>query len=291
MLTDAHIHFAALARRDPGFPERYATSGIVAVAASHDEREWRLTEGLRSGMTGIDTSRGGVRPDEAAKMGSAALESRKLEFLSSFGIHPQCPIMEHARFLVELAETGKLAAIGEAGFDFFGDEPGLVRNEANESAQRAAFEFQLDLAERLELPLLLHVRKGMDLVFSYVKRLARLSSAIFHSYSGTLGEGEALLRRGVNAFFSFGAVVLNGHKRAVETCARLPLERLLSETDAPWQPPRGGPFCRFEDIAPIVARMAELRGITGDEAEINIAHNFSNAFPASARLMARGPRP
>jgi TatD DNase family protein len=276
MLADAHIHLADLLERDPGFPERlaraFAGPGDGAgtgppwgcCAASHDAGEWERTEALRG---------------------------RLPPFVSSFGIHPQWAVWTHADFLSGLAASGKIAAIGEAGFDFYGDKPERVRSPENEGAQRAVFEYQLELAERTGLPLLLHLRKAMDLAFAYAPRLRRLPAAVFHSFSGGPRDAEAFLARGVNAYFSFGAPVLNGNKRAAAACASVPADRLLCETDAPWQPPRPSPaagvdaghFCRAEDIARVAAGMAELRGAGAGELASLTAANFRRAYALDGR--------
>jgi TatD DNase family protein len=186
--------------------------------------------------------------------------------------------MEHADFLAELAAAGRIDVVGEAGFDFFGDRPDRVRGAETEASQRRAFEFQLELAIDRGLPLLLHVRKGMDLVFGYSKRLKLLPAAIFHSWSGTPGEAEAFLRRGIRAYFSFGSTVLNGHKRAIESLRTIPDSAILSETDAPWQPPKGSPFCRFEDIGRVIAGMATIRQTGVEPLMVLIEHNWDSIF-------------
>lgn len=251
MTADAHIHLGDLLERDPGFPERLAGSGWTCCAASHDEGEWRTVEALRG---------------------------RLPPFVSSFGIHPQWAVWQNADFLARLCEQGRLAAIGEAGFDFFGDRPERVRNPENEAAQRAAFEYQLELAERFGLAILLHLRKATDLAFAYAPRLRRLRAAVFHSYSGTAGEAEALLAKGVNAYFSFGSAILNGHKRAIAACASAPAERLLAETDAPWQPPRGSAFCRPEHLGAVLEGMARLRGMAAEAIAELTSAGFAAAY-------------
>jgi TatD DNase family protein len=275
VLTDAHIHLADLLERDPRFPERLAASldhtrdsrasfgsRWTCCAASHDPIEWEKTEALRD---------------------------RLPPFVSSFGIHPQWAVRKHADFLSRLAAQGRIAAIGEAGFDFFGDAPERVRNEANESAQREVFEFQLDLAERFGLPLLLHLRKAMDLAFAYAPRLGRLPAAVFHSFPGSADDAASLIAKGVNAYFSFGAPILNGNKRAAAACASVPEDRLLAETDAPWQPPRralrgggalyrGAMFCRAEDIGAIIGGVAALRGLDPEAIEAIVTENFARAY-------------
>ena len=263
-MADAHIHLADLLERDPGFPERIQAAW-VCCAASHDEAEWNRVEALRLSLP---------------------------PFVSSFGIHPQNAVWTDADFLTRLAAEGRIVAIGEAGFDFFGDRPERVREAANEVAQRAVFEYQLEMAERLGLPPLLHLRKAMDMAFAYAPRLRRLPAAVFHSFPGSSTDAQSLVAKGINAYFSFGAPVLNGNKRAAAACAAVPLDRLLAETDAPWQPPRGGEFCRAEDISPIVEGMARLRGIdassgAGTEAFAqSLVANFHRAYgsPASDPL-------
>ena len=251
MLVDAHIHFANLYERDPEFPGRFASSGIDACAASHSRDEFQWTQSLRA--TGID-------------------------FKTSFGIHPQWPVMDNADFLAGLARNARIDVIGEAGFDFFGDRPEFSRTPENLAVQRRAFEFQLELARETGLPLLVHARKAMDLMFEYTRPLSRLRAVIFHSWPGTPGEATALLGRGIPAFFSFGAIVMNGHKRAVASLVAVPASTILSETDAPWQAPRGGEFCRFEDLGRIVETMAKLRGTDVETMKDSIAANWARLF-------------
>ena len=255
MLTDAHIHLPDLAQRDPGFLEGSEGLSWIGCTASHAESEYVASEELRR---------------QAAEAG--------LQTIASYGIHPQSVSWDHADSLARAAGEGKIEAIGEAGFDFFGDRPERVRNDANERAQRGVFEYQLGLAERFGLPLLLHLRKAMDLAFEYAPRLKRIPAAIFHSYSGSAREAASLLERGVPAYFSFGAVILNGHKRAIEACTILPADRILSETDAPWQPPRGSPYCALRDIERVVEGMAALRGVARPDLEIEIESSFRRAY-------------
>lgn len=275
MLADAHIHLVDLEGRDPGFAARLASSDIALCAASHDAPEWARSQAILGGMARLrrEARAAGGDPEGGAKGGAEAAP-----LLSSFGIHPQWAVWNNAELLAALAAEGRIAAIGEAGFDFFGDRPERIRNGENEGIQKAVFEYQLGLAERHCLPLLLHLRRATDLLFAYSRRLATLPAVILHSYSGTAREGGDLLARGVNAYFSFGATVLNGHKKAIEACSVLPADRLLSETDAPWQPPRGQPFCRFESIGQVVAGMAAIRGVEPRLLEERIADNFRAAF-------------
>jgi TatD DNase family protein len=101
---------------------------------------------------------------------------------------------------------------------------------------------------------------------------------------GTAEEGASLLRRGVNAYFSFGAPVIQNHKTAIRACASAPQDQLLLETDAPYQPLRGREFSRWSDLAAILRGAAAIRKEAGaeggDPAELEAAtdRNFAAVF-------------
>jgi TatD DNase family protein len=105
---------------------------------------------------------------------------------------------------------------------------------------------------------------------------------VFHSYSGTAGEGEALLRRGINAYFSFGAAITTNHREAMRACAVLPPDHLLTETDAPYQPRRGTGFSRWADIPATLRAMAALRSapepVNPKALEAAIDENWQKVF-------------
>jgi TatD DNase family protein len=97
-----------------------------------------------------------------------------------------------------------------------------------------------------------------------------------------------LLRRGVNAYFSFGAPIVKNHKEAIRSCAALPLDHLLLETDAPYQPLRGREFSRWADLPVILRGAAQIRreaGVSGGdpaELEAETDSNFNGVFFSQA---------
>jgi TatD DNase family protein len=208
-----------------------------------------------------------------------------------FAVHPQLPAgggagetegrigKELLPLLETLAGEGRLDAVGETGFDLYNDE-----YRAAEKTQDEIFTLHLETALRCGLPLVLHVRRAMHKIFARTKELKKLPAVIFHSWPGTLGEAEALLRRGVNVYFSFGAPVLTNRRELRRCCALLPGGRLLLETDAPYQPPRGRPFSSWRDLPLICRGAADLRkaagsaGGTPEELEALTEVNFFRAF-------------
>jgi len=249
--TDSHLHLVDLKDRDPGFMLNLPSAGWKGAVVAHDKEEFAVSEALRANLPPT---------------------------ITGFGIHPQGIRWDTADFLCDLAAAGKISFIGEAGFDFFGDKPERIRNEENLRAQREVFEFQLALADRLGLPLLIHARKAMDLLLGYGLGLKRLQAVIFHGWPGRLQDAQALLEKGIPAYFSFGTTLLRSGKHAIETCSSVPLDRILSETDAPWQPPAGEAWTTLGHIAAVVASIAGIREMSVDDMLERLAGNFAAAF-------------
>ena len=248
---DAHIHPVDLADRDPqGWNILPAPSWRGAVVA-HDPEEYSRAQLLRRQLPPT---------------------------LNGFGIHPQNPRRDTMEFLSRLAAEGEIDYVGEAGFDFFGDTPLRIRNDENLQAQKMVFEFQLSLAARHGLPLVIHARKAMDIVLGYGHRLGKLPAVIFHSWPGRIQDANAILKQGTNAYFSFGTTLLRDAKHALESCSLLMRERILSETDAPWQPPKSSTWTDAAKIVVVVGKIAKSREISAEETQEFLADNFFAAF-------------
>ncbi len=266
MLTDAHCHPFDLVSRFPQMEEERRRLGVLAAASAYGIEEFVFNE----------------------KLASAAAEDKAPALFPCFAIHPQLPAIikkeiavnkKHFKFsedldtLEKLAAAGRLAAAGECGFDLYNAE-----FKETESAQDEIFAAHLETALRYELPLVLHVRRAMHKIFAEAKTLAKCKAVVFHSWQGTFEEGEALLRRGVNAYFSFGNAILLNHKQAIRCCAFLPAERLLTETDAPYQPARGKSFSQWADLPAIIETAAVMRNEDAKKLEARIENNFRAVF-------------
>jgi TatD DNase family protein len=254
----------------PGAEAERRALGIACAASSTTEAEFAFHEGLA---------------EKAREEGAPPL-------LPCFALHPQAPdpgdnpgcFEPLLELLEKLAARGRLSAVGETGFDLYSPE-----FRETEKLQDGLFGRHLETALKYGLPLVIHVRRAMHKIFACSASLKKIPAVIFHSWPGTLGEGEALLRRGINAYFSFGAVILLNHKEARRCCASLPTERLLTETDAPYQPPRGRDFSRWADLPLILSGMADLRreggglggrvkDVAAADLEKTVDGNFGRAF-------------
>lgn len=176
--------------------------------------------------------------------------------LFSFGIHPQHPVFDEAYFLESLLKNRQIEAIGECGFDIFNSYYKSTLEE-----QKKVWAFQLELADKYGLPLIIHCRKALELIFADTKRLKKLPSVIFHGWGGGLNEANAFLKKGVNAYFCIGKGLLRGEKTQKELASSFTLNRILTETDAPYMSLKDEPFSSPQDIKKVVSEIINIRGI------------------------------
>ena len=220
-------------------------------------------------------------------LASFAPSGRSLPYaFATYGIHPQSPLLknkslieEELSYMENLIVGKKISAIGECGFDFFTPE---FKSTAAE--QETVFNEQLFLAQKYNLPLVLHLRKSIEKIFTYSQQLKKIPAVVFHSFPGTLREAQSLTNHGINAFFSFGKPILNGKKASIDCVQNLPLQNLLFETDAPYQTLKGETETFPTDIKKVYRKACELRKINLEELSETVFMNFQIAFENSVIL-------
>jgi len=154
----------------------------------------------------------------------------------ALGIHPlytpqACAqdIAALRELLVQRRDDPHLVAVGEIGLDFF--VPGL-----DAPRQRWFFQQQLALARALDLPVIVHVRKGVDAVL-HMLRACPVAGGIAHAFNGSAQQAHAFIGLGFKLGFGGAVTYTRAHKlRALARC--LPLDALVLETDAPDMPPQ-----------------------------------------------------
>lgn len=168
----------------------------------------------------------------------------------------------------DLAEIEKLAAhrkcvaIGEIGLDYH-------YPDTDKDLQRRVFLKQLELADSLNMPVQIHSRDCAEDMLAILKEyLPRLTNgAMLHCYSHSTEIATELEKLGL--YFSFGGTsTWSGSKKAKRTIAALPLNKLMTETDSPYLPPKSkyGTFPNTpESIPEIAENMAEIKGVSVEE--------------------------
>ena len=205
---------------------------------------------------------------------------------AAVGIHPgDCHALPNAddalQELSELlgnAETrrrDKIVALGEIGLDYYWqDYNGIPMDKAK---MAYFFEEQLALAERLGLPVIIHDREAHGDCFETVLRHPGLRG-VFHSYSGSAEMARELTRRGWYVSFS-GTLTFKNATRVREAAMRVPRDRLLIETDAPYLAPHPvrGSLNHSALLCHSLAVLADMWDCTPDAAA-EITHANAKSF-------------
>lgn len=190
-----------------------------------------------------------------------------------FGLHPQMPLIENAFFLESLLKDRRIIAVGETGHDFF------TRDfKGNEKSQDECFSLCLDLAANYNVPVIIHNRKALEKIFLNSKLLSKLPFVLFHSFAFSNREAESILSHNVNGYFSFSRQICNGNKKSISCIQDLPLERLLFETDAPYQTMKGESATHPSQIEEVYKTAAMLKKISPETLCSETRDTFKKLF-------------
>ena len=151
---------------------------------------------------------------------------------AAVGIHPEnCGDFEPGMIdrLRQMAKNPRVVAIGEIGLDYYWAE-----NPPRE-LQQQVFHAQLELAEKLDLPVIVHDRDAhhdcLDIVRAHPK-----VTGVYHCYSGGVEDAKTLMKLGWMISFT-GSITFKNARRALEVIDLLPMDRIMIETDSPYMSP------------------------------------------------------
>ncbi len=215
-------------------------------------------------------------------------------FAYALGIHPLYVMKARDEDLATLAgllerhrEDPRLVAVGEIGLDFF--VPGL-----DAARQQFFYTEQLKLAQRFELPVILHVRKSADQLLRGLRRTV-VRGGIAHAFNGSRQQADTFIALGFKLGFG-GTLTYERSLQIRRLAAELPAHSLVLETDAPDIPPHwlyataeqraaGQAQGRNEpaELPRIAQSLASLRGWT---LEATAACTRANTLEALPRLAA-----
>ncbi len=193
----------------------------------------------------------------------------------SVGVHPndrdrQEPSPEQ---LVELAQHRKNVAIGETGLDYF-------RSEGDLDWQRDRFRRHIRAAKLAHKPLIIHTRASKaDTIQIMKEEGAEQAGGVMHCFTEDWAMAKQALDLGFYISLS-GIITFNSAADLREVAKKIPADRLLIETDAPYLAPiphRGKPNLPIY-VNHVADRIAELRGISRDTLEALTAENFFRLF-------------
>lgn len=194
----------------------------------------------------------------------------------AMGLHPT-EVKEDWRselaHIIDVLRTAPSAykAIGEAGIDLYWDK-------SFEREQMMVFEAQVSEAARTGLPLIIHCREGLPQTLEVLQGY-RDVKAVFHSFGGTDADVDAIRKVG-DYYFGINGIVTFKNSKLRDTLPHIGLERILTETDAPFLAPVPHRGSRNESalMTHVLATVADALGICTDEAGAITTHNANCLF-------------
>jgi TatD DNase family protein len=252
--THAHLTDARLRTDQNGVLSRAAGAGVVQViavgtTAATSAEVVDLARAYRGVFAAV-----GVHPNDAAEAGPA-----------DWGL------------VRELSRQPGVVAVGETGLDRYWDSTPFP-------LQQEWFDRHLSLAFERDLPVVIHCRDCQHDIMEQLKRLNRPLRGVMHSFTGSWDEARVYL--GLGLYLSFAGMVTftnKGLDALRDVAARVPLDRILVETDSPYLSPHP---CRGQTNEPArvvltAARLAECHGVC--------LADFAQITTANARRLFRLP--
>ena len=171
----------------------------------------------------------------------------------------------------QMAKHEKVKAIGEIGLDYYYED---IPREI----QKNAFRMQMALANELDMPVIIHEREAHDDGMRIVKEFPKVKG-VFHCYSGSAEIARQLVNMGWYIGFT-GVLTFKNARKAVETAASIPLDRIVLETDCPFMAPE--PFRGKRNdpgyLPKMAEKLAEIRGISLEEVEKITTENAKRLY-------------
>ncbi len=204
-----------------------------------------------------------------------ALAEQHPNIYASVGVHPDYEDVEEPSVarLVELARHPRVIAIGETGLDYF-------RLKGDLEWQRTRFRNHIRAARECGKPLIIHTREAAaDTLRIMAEENAAGAGGAMHCFTETWDVAKAALEMGFYISFS-GIITFKSAKQIKEVAQRVPLERILIETDAPYLAPvpYRGKLNQPAYVKHIAEEIALLRGIDVSEVGRRTTENFMRLF-------------
>ena len=211
----------------------------------------------------------------------------------TLGIHPlytnqaqEGDIETLEKRIVESLSDPRFVGIGEIGLDYFVED-------LDPHKQEFFFNAQLDLAQKYQLPVILHVRRSQDAILKALRR-RNIPSGIAHAFNGSFQQAEQFIELGFKLGFG-GAATYERALQIRRLLKELPLDSIVTETDSPDIPPA---WLRGEGIAfnepaflPRIAKeLALVRGVSDAEFASAIWGNAMQVLPRWSALCAGIPQ-
>ena len=218
-----------------------------------------------------------TRLDDAKEL--IAIAEKYHNVFTSVGIHPnenfnELSIDSLAAKLIDYSKNSKVISFGETGLDFY-------QNTTPKQQQIDNFTAHIIASQETGLPVIIHARDAEEDIVNILKleMIKKSFKAVIHCFTGSQDFAKAVLDLGLYISFS-GIVTFNNAKILQSTATKIPLNRILIETDSPYLAPQ--PFRGKSNqpayVVHIAKKLAELHNIQLEEIATNSTNNFFTLF-------------
>jgi TatD DNase family protein len=252
MLVDSHCHldFPELRADLPGILSRMSDSGVThALTISTTLETFPAVREVAHAHANVWCS-AGVHPDERRDGREATLDE-----------------------LVAMGSDARVVAIGETGLDYY-------RVEGDTEWQRERFRTHIRAARKLKKPLVIHTRASAEDTLRLMREEgAEEVGGVMHCFTETMEVARDAMAQGFHISFS-GIVTFKNAKDLKEVARRVPLERMLVETDSPYlaPAPHRGKQNQPAFVRHVAEEVAALRGIAFADVARATTENFFRLF-------------
>lgn len=249
MFVDTHVHLndKRLLEQIDAIIERAKAKDVgIMIVIGYDVASSKKAIELASQYSGIYANIG-IHPSDVAKMGAGDLA-----------------------WIEANARHEKVIAIGEIGLDYYW-------TKEHKELQKEVFQAQLEIAKRFNLPVAIHSRDAMQDTYDMLKNAD--VPRVMHCYSGSVQMAKEFVKLGY--YIGIGGVVtFKNAKEIKEVTQIVPIDNILSETDAPYLAPHPyrGKMNEPSYIPLITQEIARLKGISQEEAMTKILENTRKLF-------------
>ena len=216
--------------------------------------------------------------DFASSRNSLNLAETHKNIYATLGVHPYAPDefdAEFLQFVTLKANHPKVIAIGEIGLDYHYEN-------IDKTLQQEVFLKQLLLADKLNLPVVLHIRDAHEDALKILKQHKKYlkNGGVVHCFSGSLEIAKEYLKLGLYLGFDAPITYKNANK-LLDVINFTPLDKILVETDSPYLPPQSmrGERNQPKNVEEVAFKLCEIKNISMYEFEKIHLQNIFNVFP------------
>ena len=201
-----------------------------------------------------------VGADLSSSAASAQLAEQYAHVYAAAGLHPDA-VQEYGPEALQQLRVllGKEKALGEIGLDYY-------YSPDNREKQKQVFWEQLQLAEQLDKPVIVHSREAAEDTLQLLSRTT--ARGVVHCFTGSAETAKELVKNGWYIGFT-GVVTFRNARKTVEAAKAVPANRLLIETDCPYMAPEPhrGTRCDSRLLQFTCARLAQIKEMEPKELE------------------------